>query len=184
MKRLFIFIFVLTLFCKTVFSQDHSSDENSILFKQLNFDTLISKRNKISLYTGFGLGVSYGIFGIRAQGRIMNDRIGGFIGMGHWFWLNDKPSVLFSGGIKFFPYKNIYLSAQYSCVDIVSKVKINDDSNVSKYYSPVYSFTSLIGGDFELWKNLGFNLAVGCAYLKERHKKVYFVMDAGVFWKF
>jgi hypothetical protein len=151
-------------------------------------DTIMTTKWKFvrdaSFDAGVGLGVSYGLLGIKMQGRILNNRIGGFIGMGHF--PSIKPKILFAGGIKFFPYKNIYLSVQYGCVDAGKSRSIVqlDQPTPPHYYSPAYAFSVMAGNDFIIWKNWGINLAAGSAYLKERYNKAVFVMDAGVFWRF
>ena len=144
-----------------------------------------STSNCISFDAGIGFGASYGILGVRAQGRILNDRIGGFLGIGHCYWLNVKPNILFSGGLKFYPYKNTYLSVQYNCVGSEPrKISISPDEYAPRQDSPFYAFTAMAGGDFMLWKNLGLNVAGGFAYYTKKNNNILFVMDAGVFWKF
>ncbi len=111
------------------------------------------KGNYFMLATGYGH--SYGGLGIRLQLRG-----GGKVGFGFHFGGGIDPAqgVRASAGLKFFPYKGLYLNTQFGILGYDSSFYSNFDMTLGP--------SALIGGDWNWGRNIGigFNLAAGLSY--------------------
>ena len=124
-------------------------------------DSVLDKKENVD-YTGnhfmlgLGYGLSYGRIGIRAQWRRGKTQgIGLHLGAG--YYIADK--IHKSMGIKFFPYKNLYLNAQ---IGNTGNTLSYDDNN-RRIVKLISGITYMIGGDWVWGKDIafGFNLAAG-----------------------
>ena len=113
---------------------------------------------------GTGYGNSYGGIGLRVQGRF-----GGIVGVGIHGGVGYLPgaSVLAAGGVKFFPYKGLYINTQFG---------LTGYEGYSEYYGGSYpDFSdnhllygpSLLVGVDQVWGRkvgFGFNAGLGASY--------------------
>jgi hypothetical protein len=134
--------------------------------------------NYFSLAAGYGN--SYGGLGVRAQVRF-----GGVVGLGFHAGVGYFPSfslsesgdadmkggVLFSGGVKFFIFKPLYIDGQFGTFAYASRRYTYYDyySGYSYYFSEeksgyLYGPSGMIGGDFIFGGHFGFNAAAGVSY--------------------
>jgi hypothetical protein len=110
---------------------------------------------------GNGLGNSYGGIGLRVQGRF-----GGKTGFGFHGGVGYRPDgdkIFVSGGIKFFPYKGIYLNTQFG---YTGYEKYSSSYYTSAKYKLLYGPSFLVGID-QVWGRrvgLGFNAGLGVSY--------------------
>jgi hypothetical protein len=114
---------------------------------------------------GTGYGNSYGGLGLRLQGRF-----GGKVGFGFHGGVGYLPgySVLAAGGIKFFPYKGLYIDTQFGLTGYESYSEIYSGSFNSSYFNDnaLYGPSILTGID-QVWGKkvgFGFNIGVGASY--------------------
>jgi hypothetical protein len=117
---------------------------------------------------GIGYGNSYGGAGVMAQLRL-----GGKVGVGIHAGVGYFPNapVLAAGGIKFFPYKNFYVDAQFGLNgwEYYSEVIITTNPYSIETYSDehlLYGPSVLIGGDWNWGRKvgIGFNAGAGVTY--------------------
>ena len=121
----------------------------------------VYKANYFMLGTGYGN--SYGGLGLRVQGRF-----GGKVGFGIHAGVGYLPiadEVLVAGGLKFFPYKGLYLNAQFGLTgsETYSTYGYYDDYSG---YRILYGPSFLVGVD-QVWGRrvgFGFNAGLGLTY--------------------
>ncbi len=133
------------------------------------------KSNYFSLGTGYGN--SYGGFGVRAQWRM-----GGIQGFGIHAGVGYFPDapILASFGLKFFPYKDLYINTQFGLTGYESF-----------YYSQkrlLYGTSFLIGSDWTWGGKIGygFNAGFGITYnINTRYSKaIKMALDLGFLIRF
>jgi hypothetical protein len=114
---------------------------------------------------GTGYGISYGGLGVRLQGRF-----GGAVGMGIHAGVGYFPgySVLVGGGLKFFPFRGLYIDTQFGMTGYETYSEIWSGSYNSSYSdeNALYGPTLMIGID-QVWGRrvgIGFNAALGASY--------------------
>jgi len=124
------------------------------------------KRNKYKgnyVLIGTGYGNSYGGAGIK-----LDQRIGGLVGFGYHIGVGYFPNapVLASFGIKFFPYKGLYLDSQFGLTGWEEYYEYYNGNET--YYDShlLYGPSFLVGGDWVWGKKVGFgfNSALGLTY--------------------
>lgn len=116
---------------------------------------------------GIGYGNSYGGSGLRAQWRFGGVQGFGFhVGGGY---LPEADVFLASAGIKFFPYKNLYINAQFGLLGNEEYYEYyNNGYDSYSYYEEnlLYGPSVLLGGDWS-WGGrvgFGFNAGLGASY--------------------
>jgi hypothetical protein len=135
------------------------------------------KGNYFMLGTGFGN--SYGGVGVRAQWR--RGGIQGFgwhVGVGYF---PDAP-VLASAGVKYFPYKDLYINAQFGLVGYEQTYNYSGYNDSELLYGP----SMLIGGDWT-WGGkvgFGFNAGAGVTYNLNYFEEFTVAMDLGFLIRF
>lgn len=139
---------------------------------------------------GFGYGVSYGMAGISLGGR-MGGNVGvGFhagVGMGYSDLIGWK--VLATGGVKFYPYKWLYLDAQFGLTNYEKQIEniwgtSGSSSSSEEHYT--YGPSVLVGIDMS-WGSFGLNAGVGMTYNFQAEFLVpeyNLAVDLGVYWLF
>jgi len=116
-----------------------------------------------------GYGNSYGGTGLRIQWRF-----GGIQGFGFHLgggYLPDSEVFLAAAGIKYFPYKNLYINAQFGLIgneEYYESYYNGYTNNYSDYYEEnlLYGPSVLLGGDWN-WGGkvgFGFNAGAGASY--------------------
>jgi hypothetical protein len=119
-----------------------------------------------------GMGASYGGLGFRLQarfGRIMG--VGAHVGVGWVFpYLPENDSVLILDnavsvltGIKFFPYRGLYLGVQFGNFGRIADVTRKDDQIILINARTPYGFIFSAGADWFLSRSFGFNFGAGIA---------------------
>lgn len=165
MKRIILLILIIGLSISLLYSQQSKSNEKN--FKGKYF------------MLGAGTGKSYGGYGLRAQWRFGHVQgYGIHAGVGYY----PKAPVLASAGVKFFPYKNLYIDAQFGTT-LMERTIITGhwDSYVVGYISiPTFVIDSsynasyigygpsiLVGGDWTWGKKIayGINFGLGASYV-------------------
>jgi|WetSurMetagenome_2_1015567.scaffolds.fasta_scaffold118918_1 hypothetical protein len=136
---------------------------------------------------GTGYGISYGGLGMRIQGRF-----GGPVGVGIHAGVGYFPgeSVLVGGGVKFFPYKGLYIDTQFGMTGY---------ETYTETWSGYYNYTtseknalygpSLMMGIDQVWGRrvgIGFNAALGASYnINSEHGNNFFPeIDLGFLVRF
>lgn len=107
---------------------------------------------------GWGIGSSYGVLGVRFQGRfgdIQGFGIHAGIGGGS---VDLKEALYWSLGVKFFPYKGFYLNTQYG---VTQTEVVYDRTSQTSDRQLRYGSSVLIGGDWNWGKKIGFGLNFG-----------------------
>ncbi len=152
-----------------------------------NFQKWILKNNPkqayFSLATGYGN--SYGGLGLRLQyvtgGKV---RLGFHGGAGYFpNWYED--TFLYSGGIKFFFWHQLYINAQFGGFGV----------GAEQYYSSYWDYyeedwgmllgpSLLIGYDWFFSKNFGLNVGSGLSYDINRDTGIWFAMDGSLVFRF
>lgn len=115
---------------------------------------------------GTGFGNSYGGLGLRAQWRMGgNQGFGIHAGVGYF----PDATILASIGVKFFPYKDLYINTQFGLTGYESYYGYYYDGY--SYYNfneshTLYGPSFLIGGDWTWGKKVGygFNAGLGLTY--------------------
>ncbi len=123
--------------------------------------------NKYFASFGIGHGPSYGWIGIRYQGRIGKElgfgwHVGG--GMFPKLFNIDNTYLLYSGGLKFFYFRGLYVDIQYGTFLVVrnNRYDYNGDSYNKEVVLHGPSFT--VGGDWFFNKYIGINAGIGISY--------------------
>jgi len=133
---------------------------NTEVINKANPNTQVSSDEYKGNYfmLGSGYGNSYGGIGLRAQWRRGGKQgFGWHVGVGYF---PDAP-ILASAGVKFFPYKDLYINAQFGLVGY---------ENTYDYYGYeeelMYGPSMMIGGDWTWGGKIGFgfNAGVGATY--------------------
>ncbi len=110
---------------------------------------------------GIGVGNSYGGIGIRVQRRIGdNNGFGVHAGVGY---LPTAP-ILASFGVKYFPYRDLYINTQFGLVGCYKNGMYFDQKyNCNLFYGP----SLLTGGDWNWGDKTGFgvNVGIGLTYI-------------------
>lgn len=128
---------------------------------------------------GTGIGTSYGGIGVQAQwikGGI--NSYGVHAGVG----LIPDGGIMASAGIKYFPYKNLYIDTQFGITDYEDEYYYDYDGKA--LYGPSFMF----GGNWT-WGNkigFGFNAGIGLSYNINAEYKDYFTgaIDMGFIVRF
>ncbi len=136
-----------------------------------------------------GYGNSYGGSGLRAQWRF-----GGIQGFGFHIgggYLPDADVFLAAAGIKYFPYKNLYINAQFGLIG--NEEYYESYSDGYNYYSNydenlLYGPSVLLGGDWN-WGGrvgFGFNAGLGASYAlnTEYYDEIMLAIDLGFVIRF
>jgi hypothetical protein len=120
---------------------------------------------------GIGGGNSYSVFGVKAQARFGgNTGFGIHSGIGVFFSDDDPNSAVHLAGnvgIKFFPYKGLYLDLNFGPTSTVRHV-VPEDSHLYYHTKALYGPSFLVGLD-QVWGRqsglgFGFNIALGIGY--------------------
>ncbi len=176
------------VFKKSEPAKDENAEEDyqeqKIEVKPKDDKSIIDKKYKY-FSIAMGYGNSYGSRGIRLQGRI-----GGAVGVGFhggigYFpsILGSRASILGSGGVKFFPTKCLYIDAQFGAFNVGKQY----DYYYTQYYKRIiYGPSFLVGGDWFLDENFGFNGALGLSFNvgNSYFSTVFLGIDLGFFVKF
>lgn len=143
----------------------NDNDQNVSFFNNNNDDNGINEmgRKKYKgqyFMLGSGFGPSYGGFGIKAQFRFpltKTQGIGVHAGVGAF----PFAPILANVGVKYFPYKDIYINAQFG-LNGIELYETYDFFAGKTMYGP----SLLIGGDWTWGKKVGvgINAAVGASY--------------------
>jgi hypothetical protein len=137
-----------------------SGNELNAQYSNLDDPSIRAYKGKYIL-VGTGIGWSYGGIGLKIQWRGGgNQGIGFHIGAGY---APDSPMGV-SAGLKFFPYRGLYMNAQfgYGAAEYESNTEY-DSEEVNIVYGPSF----LVGGDFNWGKGktgFGFNVGLGVMY--------------------
>jgi|WetSurMetagenome_2_1015567.scaffolds.fasta_scaffold14827_3 hypothetical protein len=114
---------------------------------------------------GTGYGISYGGLGVRLQGRF-----GGAVGVGIHGGVGYFPgeSILVGGGVKFFPYKGLYIDTQFGMTgyETYTETWSGSYSYSSNEKNALYGPSLMVGID-QVWGRrvgIGFNAALGVSY--------------------
>ncbi len=121
---------------------------------------------------GTGMGASYGGMGFRFQarfGRLMG--IGMHVGVGWVFpYLSDSDTINIIGnpvsvltGIKFFPYKGLYLDVQFGNFGRIADVSWQDGRQIVANARTPYGLVFSSGWDCFISRSFGLNLGAGVA---------------------
>ena len=140
------------------------------------------KGNYFSIGTGYGN--SYGGIGVRVQGRFGgNQGFGVHGGVGYF----PGAPVLGAAGLKFFPYKDIYINAQFGFSGVESGYYYWDDY-YNDYYSRVLFGPALMTGVDMTWGRkvgFGFNAGIGASYfINARYQEIWLATDLGFIIRF
>lgn len=129
---------------------------------------------------GMGLGISYG-----GLGFIVQRRVGGIQGVGAHIGLGFYPYAPFlaSAGVKYFPYKDLYVDVQFGLTGV------EDPESISR--NILYGPSLLAGSDWTWGKEtgIGANLALGLTYsINLENRKLYspftLAFDIGIIVRF
>ncbi|MBE0646214.1 MAG: hypothetical protein IH596_00350 [Bacteroidales bacterium] len=130
--------------------------------------------NKYFASFAVGHGPSYGWIGIRYQGRIGKEigfgwHAGGGIFPNLGMLAIDRSHFLYSGGLKFFFYRGMYVDLQYGTFMVIKDNRYyNYDYSSSYRYEPkdviLHGPSMTCGGDWFFNKYIGINAAVGFSY--------------------
>ena len=135
-----------------------------------------------------GLGNSYGGIGLRAQGRF-----GGTVGFGIHGGIGYTPPgnaetgmVLGAFGMKFFPYKWIYINTQIGAFGFVDTETEYWSDYTETDRRVLWGPSVLFGGDFIFGKHFGFNVAYGFSVDVNpgEPSELYRAIDLGFIFKF
>jgi len=117
---------------------------------------------------GLGIGPSYGGAGMRVQlrrGGLMG--YGAHLGVGYGSekmgFIHETPFVC-RGGVKFFPYKNLYVDLQYGNTAKIAYIDMN--AGLYNKFEMGYGPSFMLGGDW-VWGRktaFGFNFGTGITY--------------------
>lgn len=160
---------------KEQFPPTENQDSEDVLMKEDSQKTFKGKYFML----GAGMGPSYGVYGVRVQWRFGEQLGYGFhAGVGY----DAGAPVSFSAGMKFFPYKGLYINVQFATkwmenIDsyVVGKKYIGTPpygTYVNIYESVDNSYIGygpafMVGGDWVWGKKIayGFNFGLGVLYL-------------------
>jgi len=133
-----------------------------------------------------GHGPSYGWIGIRYQGRYGKELgFGWHAGAGVFPAMRniDNTHFFYSGGLKFFYFRGLYVDVQYGSFAAVSETDYNGWDYTTRdivLYGP--SFTT--GLDWFFNRYIGINAAIGCSYdvneVKQHGRHVFPAIEWGV----
>jgi hypothetical protein len=138
-----------------------------------------------------GVGNSYGGIGLRAQARF-----GGSVGFGihagaGWYpGIEYESCFAFAGGVKFFPYKGIYINAQFGVLGKQLAFSYVYDPYYGysyDYYNQVmYGPSILTGVDWIFGSHFGFNAAGGISIITNGYMsgEILPALDLGFVYKF
>lgn len=167
-KRLIFLSFILSLFSllsagspDTLWTRTYYGPEHDY-GKSVQETKNVYKGNYFML--GFGFGNSYGGLGLRVQYR-MGGKQGFGIHAGAGFFPNVK--FLAAGVVKFFPYKDFYINAQFGLTGSEREPHY-DESGYFEYADRhlLYGPSLLVGGDWNKGEivGFGFNGGIGVTY--------------------
>lgn len=129
-----------------------------------------------------GIGSSYGgLIGLRAQGRYGKTQgIGAHLGYGYFSEGVTGTSV----GVKFFPYKNIYLDIMYGFAGTYT-----ESTSYITVKQELYAWYYSIGGDFVWGKGIGhgLNIGIGFGHIQNYHGyggNLAYLLDLGYIIRF
>jgi len=130
---------------------------------------------------GTGYGYSYGGVGVKAQMRFPITKTQGFgVHAGVGFF--PYAPVLASAGVKYFPYKDFYINAQFGLYGVEYTQHIFTlDTKV------LYGPAVLVGGDWTWGKKVGFgfNAALGASYqINASYAPISIAYDCGFIVRF
>ncbi len=148
MKKIFALLLLITY---SSYSYTQKTEKEKLPYKGTYF------------MLGTGLGISYGgLFGIMAQGRVGNTvGIGVHAGYGYIYDdLNGKAV-----GVKFFPYKNLYLDVTYGVSGQTTSYRAG-----RKYTETRYAWTFTAGAEFIWGQKIGHGFSVDIGSAKDMEK--------------
>ena len=205
MKQIF-FILLIGFTANLVFAQDtiYGNGKKEQISATENQDSEIVSTVEESQKTykgeyfmlGIGIGSSYGYSGARVQWRF-----GGIMGYGFHAGVGYDPGAPIAGsaGVKFFPYKGLYINAQFGTKWIKETMKIfaGYGGTYPAYY-PIYEVydisyigygpSLLIGGDWVWGRGVayGLNFGLGVSYIinSKSSDKILPAMDLGFLVRF
>jgi hypothetical protein len=131
------------------------------------------------LFGNIGYGVSYGIFGMSIGGRH-----GGIVGFGYQAGIGlgeGSKYWHYSGGLKFYPYKGLFISANYGTAGMGKPQIQNADDGYFSYKDNYvqHGWSFLIGADVWLGKKGIINVGIGTSQISPKEWK-FPVFDAGI----
>jgi hypothetical protein len=132
---------------------------------------------------GTGVGNSYGGIGLKAQARF-----GGKTGLGIHAgagYLPEADKILASAGLKFFPYKGLYINTQFGLIAYESTYYYDSRYGVSSEGQYLWGPSFLIGLD-QVWGRkvgFGFNTGLGIS-LSLDHLEPMLAFDLGFLIRF
>lgn len=149
--------------------EEKKSDESTESSEYSTTTRSTAKREPKDTYDGnyfmlaSGYGNSYGGVGVRAQWRTGGKQGFGFHVGGGYF---PEAPVLVSAGVKFFPYKFIYVNGQFGLTGHEERYHYSSFSGEDKEEQLLYGPSLLTGVDMA-WGDdtgYGFNAGVGATY--------------------
>lgn len=129
---------------------------------------------------GLGYGNSYGGTGLRAQWRMgENQGLGFHAGVGYF----SNAPILVSAGVKFFPYKDLYINAQFGSTGY-EYTHYDDEYRSYVLYGP----SLLIGGDWTWGGKVGYGFNAGLGFTYNMNVQYFaaitLALDAGFIIRF
>jgi hypothetical protein len=145
MKKFLTVSSCLLLFSLFALSQDNNNKVNDDYFS-----------------LGLGYGNSYGGFGLKLQYVTPGQIRAGIHGGGGYFpWIGGMLHA--SGGLQLYPWKNLYLDAQFGMFGVYRFIMSNG-STTTTTKKALYGPGLLLGYDFFFNGKYGLNIAAGASY--------------------
>ncbi|MBU2652089.1 MAG: hypothetical protein KKA81_14260 [Bacteroidetes bacterium] len=151
------------------------SDVSKVIYENGKEESIISSEGSYNgKYTmlGSGLGMSYGIIGVRFQ-----QRFGKNVGFGYHAGLGYLPggptaNLSFSIGAKFFPWRSLYVDLQFGIIGWEYQNDTKEDVNQ-------LGISMLTGGDWLFGNSSRFGINFGIGFSYHFTSKDYTVTPAG-----
>jgi hypothetical protein len=161
---------------------DKNKVEEPVMPSEPVLSNYIKNRQHTYFAMAVGYGNSYGGYGLRLQGRFgktlgfgIHGGVGYFPGLG--------GAILASGGLKFYPYKWIYINWQFGTFGKERTSSYSSYSGSDESTRLLVGPSVLIGGDFIFGKHFGFNVAGGLSLDTDR-EDLWGAIDIGFIFKF
>jgi hypothetical protein len=138
-------------------------------------DKFFSDKKNSYLSVAAGIGTSYGLIGMKVQGRH-----GNIVGFGYYAGVGFAGNnISLNLGLKFYPYKWLYINPQFGYIESKTVSYFREDERHTNY------FALLTGADVFFNKFLGLNIGAGMIYSENSGRSIVeFIFDLGIAIKF